>query len=92
MLQGVKTCSYDRWNIACMLVIKVLSVVFRIRLLSHNSPMVMTVGFHFKRIILFYQKMSIILSIRTCEIWLDFKTFNNTIKLISFSGNKFDSV
>jgi hypothetical protein len=58
---------------------------------SQNSPMVMTFGFHFKRITLFYQKMSISLSIRTCGIWLGFKTFNNAVKLIAFSGKKFDS-
>jgi len=92
MLQGVKICSSDSWNVACMLVIKDLAVVFKIRLLSQDSPMVMTIGFHFKRINLFYQKMSIILSIRTCGIWLGFRTFNNTIKLISFSGKKLDSV
>jgi hypothetical protein len=87
MLRGVKTCSSDRWNMACMLVIKDLAFLFRILLLSQNSPMVMTVGFHFNRITLFYQKLSIILSIHTCGIWLAFKTFNpypaNVEKMVS---------
>jgi len=73
MLQGVKICSSDRWNIACNLVIKNLAVFFKIRLLLQNSPMVMTIGCHFKRITLFYQKMSIILSIRTLRNFVRFQ-------------------
>jgi hypothetical protein len=90
MLQGVKTCSSDRWNVACTLLMKdCIITVSQYSCWSQNSSMVMSVGFPFlKKQSYFIRKCRLSPQDALYGLLLGFKTLNTAIKLIFFSGKK----